>query len=361
MQKSFLKKLFLAFWLILVLQGLPVFFFQKTTLGAGDSVKCLSIHQPELSSPYVNYGLVLLTCSFLLPFVVSLAAHLRLGAYLSKISNANIRKKLTKTKSIQIITVALVIFAVCFAPFHACQALAALVQRGGLSCERRRHLEVAYFVSLVFSIANCCLDPFIYNFANDKFHQFVLRFLRRQKSFLKKLALVVWVVLLLQGLPIFFFLKTTVIDGSTKCLSIHQAELSSLYLSYSIVLGLLGFLLPFGVSCVSYVMLGSYIAKISQANLRGRLVKSKSIQMIVIALVIFGVCFVPLHVCGLVAALARYHDMSCPVLHTVQVAYFVSVVFTMVNCCLDPFIYNFANEKFNRAFLHALKRLLFSK
>lgn len=183
----------------------------------------------------------------------------------------------------------------------------------------------------------------------------------RRTSFLKKLAAVVWAVLLLQGLPIFFFLKTTVIEGATKCMSIYQAELSSLYLSYSIALGLLGFLLPFGVSCTSYVMLGSYIAKISQANLRGRLVKTKSIQMMVIALVIFGVCFVPLHVCGLAAALARYHDLSCSVLHTVQVAYFVSVVFTMVNCCLDPFIYNFANEKFSRAFLHALKRLLFSK
>lgn len=181
----------------------------------------------------------------------------------------------------------------------------------------------------------------------------------RQKTFLKKLIVVVWAVLLVQGLPIFFFLKTTVIDGSVKCLSIHQSELSSLYLIYSIILGLLGFLLPFGVSCTSYVMLGSYIARISQANLRGRLMKTKSIQMIVVALVIFGVCFMPLHVCGLVASIARYQHMSCQFLHAVQVAYFISVVFTMVNCCLDPFIYNFANEKFNQAFLHALKRFLF--
>lgn len=178
MKKAFLKKLFVAFWLLLVLQGLPVFFFQKTTSGAGHAVKCLSVHQAELPSPYVNYGLALLVGGFLLPFAVSLAAHLKLGAYLSTISDANIRKKLTKTKSIQILTVALVIFAVCFTPFHACQALGAFVRDDGLSCERRNRLEAAYFVSLVLSVANCCLDPFIYNFANDKFHQFVRRLLR---------------------------------------------------------------------------------------------------------------------------------------------------------------------------------------
>ncbi|XP_053137584.1 P2Y purinoceptor 2-like [Hemicordylus capensis] len=188
-----------------------------------------------------------------------------------------------------------------------------------------------------------------------------IKSLWRQKSFLKKVVLAFWVILFLQGLPVFFFFKTSTIDSTVLCLSIHQSELSSLYLIYSIILGLLCFLLPFGISMTSYVMLGRYISQISQANLRGRLVKTKSIQMITIALVIFAVCFVPLHICGSMAAIVRYYNMSCEHLHHVEIIYYVSLVFTMVNCCLDPFIYNFANEKFNKAFSHALRRPWFSK
>nr|XP_003228390.1 PREDICTED: P2Y purinoceptor 2-like [Anolis carolinensis] len=187
------------------------------------------------------------------------------------------------------------------------------------------------------------------------------RSLWKKKSFLKKLVMVFWVLLFLQGFPVFFSLKTSVIDSKVKCLSIYQSELSELYLAYSIVLGTLCFLLPFGVSSASYVMLGMAIANISQANLRGRVMKAKSIQMITIALVIFAVCFTPLHICGTVAAIAGYYNLPCGSLHNVEIAYYLSVVFTMVNCCLDPFLYNAANEKFHKFFFKSLGKLLFSK
>ncbi|XP_061459910.1 P2Y purinoceptor 2-like [Rhineura floridana] len=183
----------------------------------------------------------------------------------------------------------------------------------------------------------------------------------RQKSFLKKLVLVFWAFLILQGLPLFFFLRTAVIGNSVKCLSIYQTELTYLFLAYSTALGLICFLIPFVISLMSYAMLGAYIARISQANLRGRVMKSKSRQMITVALVIFAVCFSPLHVCGTVAAIVRYYGVSCELLYHAEVTYYIAVAFSMVNCCLDPFIYNFANEKFHKFFSNSLRRLCLSK
>ncbi|XP_053230179.1 P2Y purinoceptor 2-like [Podarcis raffonei] len=183
----------------------------------------------------------------------------------------------------------------------------------------------------------------------------------RKKSALKKLVMVFWAFLFLQGLPLFFFLKTSVIGNSVKCLSIYQSELTYLYLAYGIFLGIFCFLIPFGISLVSYVMLWAYIAKISQANLRGQVMKTKSKQMITIALVIFATCFTPLHICGSMASIVRYYGVSCKVLYHIEVTYYISLVFSMVNCCLDPFIYNFANEKFHRLFSNSLRGLLVSK
>ncbi|XP_042336299.1 P2Y purinoceptor 2-like isoform X2 [Sceloporus undulatus] len=182
-----------------------------------------------------------------------------------------------------------------------------------------------------------------------------------QKSFLKKLILVFWALLFLQGLPLFFFLKTSVINKKVKCLSIYQSEMSYLYLTYSIFLGIFCFLLPFGITLAFYMMLGKSITNISQANLRGKVMKTKSIQMIIISLVIFAICFAPLHICMIIGSIVGHYRISCEVLHRVEVAYCVSIVFSMVNSCLDPFIYNSANEKFHTYFSQSLKRLLLSK
>ncbi|XP_008120171.2 P2Y purinoceptor 2 [Anolis carolinensis] len=183
----------------------------------------------------------------------------------------------------------------------------------------------------------------------------------RSKSSLKKLIMAFWAILLLQGLPIFFFLKTSVIDGKVKCLSIHQSELSYVFLLYGLVLGTFSFFLPFGISLVSYMMLGSYIGKISPVSLQGRVMKTKSVQMIVVTFLIFAICFMPLHVFRTAGTVVKYYSHSCRLLHDIEVAYYISLVFTTVNCCLDPFIYNFANERFNKSFSSSLRRLLFSK
>lgn len=179
----------------------------------------------------------------------------------------------------------------------------------------------------------------------------------KQKAALKKLAWVVWTILFLQGSPAFVVLKTTVIDNSVKCLSIHQSELTSMYLIYNMVLTFACFVLPFGISLTSYLMLGLHICRIREANLRGRVIKVKSIQMIIVALVIFAICFVPLHVCQLVGTITKYYGMPCKLLRRVEAASFISLVFMMSHCCLDPFIYYLGNEKV----ASSLRRLLFSK
>ncbi|XP_042334102.1 P2Y purinoceptor 2-like [Sceloporus undulatus] len=182
----------------------------------------------------------------------------------------------------------------------------------------------------------------------------------RRKSFLKKLLLISWALFVIQGLPLFFFLKTSVIGSKVKCMSLLQSELSYLYLGYGILMGT-SFLIPSSISFISNVMLGVYISKISQTNLRRKVMKTKSIQMIIITLLIFVICFMPIHVCVTVGATIRQYGLSCRFLNHIRVAYYISVVLSVVNSCLDPFIYNFANEKFNEFMSKFLKRLFLCK
>nr|XP_056716126.1 P2Y purinoceptor 2-like [Euleptes europaea] len=183
----------------------------------------------------------------------------------------------------------------------------------------------------------------------------------RKKTFWKKLIWFFWALLILQGLPLFFLIKTLDSDGSIRCLTAYQSELSHVFLICSIVLLLLCFLLPFCISMASYVMLGVYIAKISEGTFRGRVIKTKSIQMIIVALVIFAIGFMPFHVCSPLATILKHYKMPCKLLHRIEIGYYISFVFTIVNCCLDPVIYNFASENFNRCFSKTLRRFFSSK
>nr|XP_006137252.2 P2Y purinoceptor 4-like [Pelodiscus sinensis] len=140
------------------------------------------------------------------------------------------------------------------------------------------------------------------------------RTLWKKKSFLKKLSLFVWFVLCIQGLPLFFVLKTSVLNGTVKCLSIHQSEFSSVYLYYSIFLVTISFLLPFGISLICYALLGAIIMKMSSTSLRGRVMKTKSLQLVMVSLAIFIICFVPLHVSRTVGVIVKYYNMSCKLL-----------------------------------------------
>ncbi|KAM6372447.1 P2Y purinoceptor 2-like [Pluvialis apricaria] len=178
----------------------------------------------------------------------------------------------------------------------------------------------------------------------------------KEKSFLRKLSLFVWLVLFVQGLPFFFLLKTSVINGSTKCLNIHQSELSSVYYFYNAVLVVLSFFLPFAISLTCGALLGAAIAKVAKKSSRGKKMKSRSLQMITVSLVNFAICFGPLHICRTIGVIVKYYGMSCKLLHQVEVAYYISWVFTMANTCLDPLIYVFANDKFKRSFADSFRK-----
>ncbi|XP_076211886.1 LOW QUALITY PROTEIN: P2Y purinoceptor 4-like [Aptenodytes patagonicus] len=175
----------------------------------------------------------------------------------------------------------------------------------------------------------------------------------KKKSCLRRLCLFIWLVLFVQGLPFFFLLKTSVIDGSAKCLNIHQS--CPLFTSSATWFWLCSFLLLFVLSLTCRALLGAAIAKAAKKSSRGKKMKSRSLQMTKVSLVIFAVCFGSLHICRTIGIIAKYHGKSCKLLHQVEDAYYVSWVFTMSNTCLDPPIYLFANDKFKRSLLTPFK------
>ncbi|XP_010176707.2 P2Y purinoceptor 2-like, partial [Antrostomus carolinensis] len=221
---------------------------------------------------------------------------------------------------------------------------------GQFLCQLEAFLHSTHVYSSIYFLTLICIHRYFVVV------RYKTKSLWKKQSSLRKLCLFTWLILFIQGLPFFFLLKTSVVDGSEKCLNIHQSELSSVYFFYNMVLVVLSFLLPFVVSMTCGALLAVAIAKVAKKSSRGKKMKSRSLQMITVSLVIFAICFGPLHICRTIGVIVKYYDMSCKLLHQVEVAYYVSWVFTMVNTCLDPLIYVFANDKFKRSFADSFRK-----
>lgn len=178
----------------------------------------------------------------------------------------------------------------------------------------------------------------------------------KRKAFVKKLCFGVWCFLLVGTIVFGVLLPVTKEDGRKQCLSIHQSKLTDAYFVINFVLFVFGFLVPFTVSVVCYSCLARSVTKVNVNSLQGQAVKTKSLRMIGLCLVIFGICFLPLNVTRTIAVvITKYYSTECKLLVRVETAYYSSYVLAGINCCLDPLIYFFGSHSFNKAFQRSVK------
>ncbi|XP_069798928.1 P2Y purinoceptor 4-like [Dendropsophus ebraccatus] len=170
-----------------------------------------------------------------------------------------------------------------------------------------------------------------------------------KKPFITKLCIVVWCCLFLQGFPIFFLLKTSEMNGVTKCLSLYQKNVAIPSFVWNWVVLFSGVLIPFTITLVCYSLLSRYILKVNPMNTITNVMVNKSVQTIFVSLIIFIICFIPIHIAkNMAVTIILYFPSRCTLLKNVEVAfYFVSILFG-TNCCIDPILYCYATEKFRQ-------------
>ncbi|XP_067087689.1 P2Y purinoceptor 2 [Osmerus mordax] len=178
----------------------------------------------------------------------------------------------------------------------------------------------------------------------------------KQKGFVSKLCGGVWVMLLVKTAVYAVCLPPTKEDNTTQCHSIHQNNLTNIHFALNFLLFTFGFILPFSVSAICYSRLASVVSSININTGKGLAVKTKSLRMIGICLVIFGLCFLPLHVARTTAVvIKKYYSTECRTLLRVETGYYVCVILAGINCCLDPLLYVFGSHSFAKAFKNSLK------
>ncbi|CAL9707767.1 unnamed protein product [Knipowitschia caucasica] len=173
----------------------------------------------------------------------------------------------------------------------------------------------------------------------------------KNKSFIKKICVGVWLLLLAQSLVYSFVVPPTKVNNRVQCLSFSQRTLSNSMFVINFVLFLFGFLLPLGISSVCYSRVTTTLFRLNTSTAKGLKVKLKSQSMIRMCIVIFCMCYLPMNVSRTAAAvLTKYFPHVCVAVRRVQTAYYASWILAGLNCCMDPLLYCFGSQKFREAF-----------
>ncbi|CAF99361.1 unnamed protein product, partial [Tetraodon nigroviridis] len=133
--------------------------FQTTALESGST--CIVL-------PALVYLSVL---EFLLPLLAVVGFTLRLACFLS--SNQGLmpqQSRARRARAVRLLAAVLVVFTICFTPFHIRQLLVYLRfrVRGERPGEGVGHV-LAYHITITLSSLNSCLDPVVYCFVTDSF------------------------------------------------------------------------------------------------------------------------------------------------------------------------------------------------
>ncbi|XP_030007172.1 P2Y purinoceptor 2 [Sphaeramia orbicularis] len=171
----------------------------------------------------------------------------------------------------------------------------------------------------------------------------------------KLVSVAVWTCVLTCQAPVLYFSRTRDTATERICYDTTSPDLFDDFLVYSSIVSVLMFALPFMVVMVCY---GLMVRKLlepcwgsegrSGGQRGGRATqryKQKSVQMIIIVLAAFMLCFLPFHLTRSLYYSFRYlqqvnpAQVSCSLLEASSVAYKVTRPFASANSCVDPILY----------------------
>ncbi|XP_049426389.1 atypical chemokine receptor 3b isoform X1 [Epinephelus fuscoguttatus] len=154
-------------WLLALVASIPdTYFLQAVKSSHNDGAICRPVYPPENPREWmVGVQLSFIVLGFAIPFPIIAIFYLLLAAVIPPSSDQERRI------SRRIILSYIVVFLVCWLPFHTVLLLDTLSLLNILpfSCRLENFLDVALHLTQCFSLVHCCINPILYNFLNRNY------------------------------------------------------------------------------------------------------------------------------------------------------------------------------------------------
>ncbi|KAG8430204.1 hypothetical protein GDO86_018252, partial [Hymenochirus boettgeri] len=148
-------------WFVIVGMQSPMLYFVTTSSLQGNTI-CHDTSSIALFDQFVIFNTVNLVLLFCVPFVLILVLYSLMVYTLMKPMETASHTSDSKKKSIRMILIVLVVFIVCFLPFHVTRTLYYYIRKTDLPCQTLSDINLAYKVTRPLASANSCIDPIMY-------------------------------------------------------------------------------------------------------------------------------------------------------------------------------------------------------
>ncbi|XP_007236783.2 cysteinyl leukotriene receptor 2 [Astyanax mexicanus] len=173
-------------WLFVSLASIPLL-DAGTSQDASGHIKCLEL-DPSLVKTIITLNKGALGMGFVLPFTVISFCYIIVAGKLYHLKRVQGKKAPHYKKSCALVVIVLLIFLVCFLPYHVVRTVFLDAERVvndkgyGDSCQRIARIRKAAVVTLCLAACNSCLDPLLYFFVGENFWSYWQKKRRRTNS-----------------------------------------------------------------------------------------------------------------------------------------------------------------------------------
>ncbi|KAM9468685.1 cysteinyl leukotriene receptor 2 isoform 1-T3 [Clarias gariepinus] len=172
-------------WLLVLIASIPLL-DAGTSQDPSGQIKCLELDVSQLKS-IITLNKAALSLGFVLPFVVISVCYLIAAGKLLQLRKGPGRRNPHYNKSGALVIIVLIIFLVCFMPYHVVRTVFLEAERqvkenGYESCHYIDKVRKAAVVTHCLAAGNSCLDPLLYFFASENFWTFWQRKKKRRLS-----------------------------------------------------------------------------------------------------------------------------------------------------------------------------------
>ncbi|XP_075054635.1 P2Y purinoceptor 2-like [Mixophyes fleayi] len=149
-------------WATIIIMQSPTLYFVSTSF-IDNSTVCHDTSNDDLFDQFVVYSTVNLTLLFCIPFAIILVCNCYMIYILVKPTASASRTSESKRKSIKIIITVLMVFIICFLPFHVTRTLYYYFRKVDLApCATLDAVNAAYKSTRPLASVNSCIDPVLY-------------------------------------------------------------------------------------------------------------------------------------------------------------------------------------------------------
>uniref|UniRef100_A0A8C9R0K0 C-C motif chemokine receptor 8 n=1 Tax=Scleropages formosus TaxID=113540 RepID=A0A8C9R0K0_SCLFO len=160
---------------------------------------------------------------------------------------------------------------------------------------------------------------------------------------------VVWILGFLASFPEVHFITVDHLSNDTQCLVNYNTN-KSLTVFGLLKMNVLGLLIPLGVMVFCYSM-------IIRRLLRSKSLKSKTIQLVLLVVVVFFCCWVPYNVASFFKALELLQVYTaCHSSKAIRLSLQITEALAYSHTCWNPILYVFVGEKFRKHLLTLINR-----